>query len=67
MEKVPSDSLVSEPWTKQELELLKSLVKLKIPMDIISNELERSWTATYLEALELDLDFCEYLAAGARE
>lgn len=67
MEKVPSDSLVSEPWTKQELELLKSLVKLKIPMDIISSELERSWTATYLKALELDLDFCEYLAAGAPE
>ncbi len=62
MEKVPADNLVSEPWPEQELELLKSLVNLKIPMDIISNELERSWSATYLKAIELGLDSREFLA-----
>ncbi len=62
MENVPTDSLAPEPWPEQELELLWSLVNLKIPMDIISYELERSWTSTYLKALELGLDFCEYLA-----
>jgi hypothetical protein len=31
-------------------------------MDIVSNELKRSWTSTYLNALELQRDFSEYLA-----
>jgi hypothetical protein len=62
MEKGPADSLVSEPWTEQELELLKSLVDLKLPMDIISKKLERSWTASYLKAIELGLNLFEYLA-----
>ncbi len=67
MKKVPADNLVSEPWPEQELELLKSLVNLKIPMDVISDELERSWTATYLKAIELGLDFREYLAQAVPE
>jgi hypothetical protein len=43
-------------WTEEELELLKCLVDLKIPIDIISEELERSLTATSLKAVELRLN-----------
>jgi len=67
MEKVPADSLVAEPWTEQDLELLRCLVNLKIPMDIISNELKRSWTGSYLKAIELGLNLSEYLAQVAPE
>ncbi len=56
MEEVPADGLVSERWTEEELELLKCLVDLKIPIDIISEELERSLTATGLKAVELKMN-----------
>ncbi|MGC9964661.1 MAG: hypothetical protein ABSE08_04585 [Syntrophobacteraceae bacterium] len=56
MEEVTADGLVSERWTEEELELLKCLVDLKIPIDIISEELERSLTATSLKAVELRLN-----------
>jgi hypothetical protein len=62
MGKSDADSSVAEPWPEKDLELLKSLVNLKIPMDVISEELGRSWTASYLKAIELDLDFRHYLA-----
>lgn len=52
MEEVPIDNGDLEPWTEQELELIKSLVASKVPMDIICNEVERSWTATALKAIE---------------
>lgn len=56
MEEVPADGLVSEHWTEDELELLKCLVDLKVPIDVISEELERSLTATGLKAVELKLN-----------
>ena len=56
MEEVCTDDLSSHDWTEQDVELLKSLVALKIPMDIISWELDRSWTAASLKALELGLN-----------
>ncbi len=55
VEEVHIDNLDTESWTEQELELLRSLVTLKIPIDIISSELERSHTATALEAIDLRL------------
>ncbi len=56
MEEVPADGLVSEHWTEDELELLKCLVDLKVPIEVISEELERSLTATGLKAVELKLN-----------
>jgi hypothetical protein len=51
-----TDDLQSEPWTEEELELLRRLVQLNIPMDTVSNELGRSCTATILKAVELELN-----------
>ncbi len=47
---------VPRHWTEEELELLKCLVELKVPIDVISDELERSLTATSLKAVELRLN-----------
>ena len=55
MEEVPGCP-VTQHWTEEELELLKCLVDLKIPIDVISLELERSLTATGLKAAELRLN-----------
>jgi len=48
--------LISRQWTKEELDLLKCLIDLKIPVDVISEELERSLTATSLKAAEMKLN-----------
>lgn len=56
MEEVPTAGLGPERWTEEELELLKCLIDLKVPIDIISLELERSFTATSLKAVELNLN-----------
>lgn len=56
MEEVPTEGLVLEHWTEEELELLKCLIDLKVPIDVISEELERSFTATSLKAVELRLN-----------
>jgi hypothetical protein len=53
MEKVKIDHVDPRPWTEYELDLLKSLMALHIPIEIISSELGRSWTETSLKALEL--------------
>ncbi len=53
MEKVHIDYSDSEPWIEQELDLPKTLMAFKIPIDTISGELDRSLTATSLKALEL--------------
>ena len=53
MEEVRIDRFDSKPWTEQEVDLLRSLMLLKIPIDTISSELDRSWTAISLKALEL--------------
>jgi hypothetical protein len=42
MEEVAMDGLLSVRWTEEELELIKCLVDLKVPIDIIAEELERS-------------------------
>lgn len=57
MQEVPTDGFVSEHWTEEDLELLKCLVDLKIPIDVISEELERPLTATSLKAVELKLNW----------
>ncbi len=56
MKWIAVDDLITEPWTEQELELLKCLLALKLPVDIIANELKRSCTATILKAIESKLD-----------
>jgi hypothetical protein len=56
MEAGPDDNMVLERWTDEDLELLKCLVELKIPIDVISDELDRSLTATGLKAAELKLN-----------
>lgn len=56
MEQGHTDDFRSEPWTEQELELLRKLVQLNIPMDKVSDELGRSCTATILKAVELELN-----------
>jgi len=56
MEEVHDDQFESKPWTEQELDLLKSFMALRIPVDIISSELDRSWTAISSKALELGLN-----------
>ena len=55
MEPVHTDKVDSDSWAEYELELLKSLVSLNFPMDIICNELDRSWTASALKAIDLGL------------
>jgi hypothetical protein len=55
-QEVQTDGFVSEHWTEEELELLKCLVDLKIPIDVISEELDRPLTATSLKAVELRLN-----------
>ncbi len=57
MESVRTDNLDSDSWTEDELDLLKTLVELKIPMHIICNQLDRSWTASVLKAIDLELDY----------
>ena len=56
MEQVTTHGLISRQWTKEELDLLKCLIDLKIPVDVISEELERSLTATSLKAAEMKLN-----------
>jgi hypothetical protein len=54
---VRTDNSDSDAWTEEELNLLKTLVELKIPMHIICNQLDRSWTASVLKAIDLELDY----------
>ena len=56
MGNVPADDLVTEHWPEEDLELLRCLIDLKVPIDIISEELDRSVTATGLKAVELELN-----------
>jgi hypothetical protein len=50
------NGLPSERWTDEDIDLLKCLVALKIPIEIISEELERSLTVTGAKAVELNLN-----------
>ena len=56
MQKVTTDGFDSRHWTEEELDLLRCLVDLKIPIDVISEELDRPLTATSLKAVELKLN-----------
>ena len=55
MEDVTIDSLITTPLTEQEIKLLKTLMDLNRRIDIISEDLGRSWTASGLKAIELKL------------
>ncbi len=59
-----TDNVDSDPWTEYELHVLESLVALNFPMDIICKELDRSWTASALKAI--DLGFNNSLSQRAR-
>jgi hypothetical protein len=61
---IHTDNVDSDPWTEFELHVLKSLVALNFPMDIICKELDRSWTASALKAI--DLVFNNRLSQRAR-
>ncbi len=56
MEQVTTHGLVARQWTKEELDLLKCLIDLKLPIEVISRELERSLSATSLKAVEMKLN-----------
>ena len=55
MKEVLDDGIATQTWTQEEVELLKCLILLKLPIDMISEELDRSWTATSLKVIELRL------------
>jgi hypothetical protein len=63
MEPVNTGGSDSNSWTEEELRLLKCLVSLNIPMDMICSELDRSWTSSALKAIDLGLNFCLNLPA----
>ena len=52
-----TDNVGSDSWTEHELWVLKTLLALNFPMDIICNELDRSWTALALKATDLGLTY----------
>jgi len=55
MTEIDTNSDNSDSWTEHELLVLKTLVALNTQMDIICNELGRSWTASALKAIDLGL------------
>ena len=55
MEDVTIDSLITTPWTEQEIKLLKTLMDLNRRIDILSRDFGRAWTATGPNAIELRL------------
>lgn len=58
---IHTDNVGSDFWTEYELQVLKTLVVLNFPMDIICKELDRSWTASALKAIDLGLNYCSSL------
>jgi hypothetical protein len=55
MEPIHADNVDSGSWKEYELQAFKTLFTLKFPMEIICRELDRSWTALALKAIDLGL------------
>ena len=53
---IQSDIVDADSWTEHELQVLKTLVALNFPMDVICMELGRSWTASALKVIDLGLN-----------
>jgi hypothetical protein len=55
MEPFQANNENSDSWKEFELHALKTLFWLNFPMEIICRELDRSWTALTLKAIDLGL------------